>query len=250
MFTAVVPEAAAMPAAVLRASVTDAYVRLGHAVQAADKTAIRLWNYLPDPAQVMGPGLDRYMVFNAGRYDGYRQWLGDINGRTPLATASGVGITGRDLTIHCLASASEGVPVENPRQIPSWRYSVRYGPLPPCFSRATIAAVNGRRWLLIGGTASVVGEDSVHHRNAAAQLDETLANLAALIRAACQVREADIAALDRLVDLRIYVVRPEDALMIHSVVRRRCRRASNIELTEARLCRTDLLVEIEGVAEI
>ena len=250
MFTAVVPDAAAMPADILRANVTEAYVSLGRAVQAAEKTAIRLWNYLPEPAQVMGPGLDRYMVFNAGRYDGYRQWHGDINRRTPLATASGVGIAGRDLTIHCLASTNEGVPVENPRQTPAWQYSVRYGPLPPCFSRATIAAVNGHRWLLIGGTASVVGEDSLHDRNAGAQLDETLANLAALIRAACQVREEDIAALDRLVDLRVYIVRPEDAPMIHSVIRKRCRRAAHIELTAARLCRTDLLVEIEGVAEI
>jgi chorismate lyase/3-hydroxybenzoate synthase len=250
MFTAVVPDAAAMSAAALRTNVTAAYVQIGAALRAADKAAIRLWNYLPDPAHVMEPGLDRYMVFNAGRYDGYRQWHGDINRATPLATASGVGISGRDLTIHCLASTDRGVPVDNPRQTPAWRYSVRYGPLPPCFARATVAVVNGRRCLLIGGTASIVGEDSRHARDVQGQLEETLVNLTSLIRAACQVSEPDAAVLDRLVDLRVYVVRAEDAPMIRSVVEKRCRRAAHVELSEARLCRPELLVEIEGIAEI
>jgi chorismate lyase/3-hydroxybenzoate synthase len=250
MFTASVPDAASMSAAALRTNVTAAYVQIGAALRAADKAAIRVWNYLPDPAHVMGPGLDRYMVFNAGRYDGYRQWHGDIDHATPLATASGVGIDGRDLTIHCLASTDKGVPVDNPRQTPAWRYSARYGPLPPCFSRATVAAVNGRRCLLIGGTASIVGEDSRHARDVQGQLDETLANLTSLIRAACHVSEPEAAVLDRLVDLRVYVVRAGDAPMIRSAVEQRCRRAAHIELSEARLCRPELLVEIEGIAEI
>jgi chorismate lyase/3-hydroxybenzoate synthase len=250
MFTAVVRDAAAMPAATLRTNVTAAYVKIGAALRAADKAAIRVWNYLPDPAHVMGPGLDRYMVFNAGRHDGYRQWHRDIDHATPLATASGVGISGRDLTIHCLASTEKGVPVDNPRQTPAWHYSVRYGPLPPCFSRAMVAVVNGRRCLLIGGTASIVGEDSRHAGDAHRQLEETLANLASVIRAACLVPEPDAAVLDRLVDLRVYIVRAEDAPMIRATVETRCRRAGHIELSEARLCRPELLVEIEGVAEI
>jgi chorismate lyase / 3-hydroxybenzoate synthase len=251
MFTAVVSDAAAMSAETLRASVSAAYGGIGNALRTADKAAIRLWNYLPDPAQVMGPGLDRYMVFNAGRYDGYREWHGDIHHATPLATASGVGIAGRDLTIHCLASAQQAWPVENPRQTPAWRYSRRYGPMPPCFSRATAAILNGRQCLLIGGTASVVGEDSRHAHDIERQLEETFANLTSLIRAAAGcMREPDAAVLDRVVDLRIYMVRPEDGPMIRSAVETRCQRARDVELTAARLCRPELLVEIEGVAEI
>ena len=37
-------------------------------------------------------------------------------------------------------------------------HSTRYGPIPPCFSRATIATIGTRRLLLIGGTASIVGD--------------------------------------------------------------------------------------------
>ena len=47
--------------------------------------------------------------------------------------------------------------------------------------RPTCAA---RRSLLIGGTASVVGEDSRHPRNLDAQLEETLLNMEALVRTA------------------------------------------------------------------
>ena len=126
----------------------------------------------------MVDGLDRYMVFNAGRHDAYSDQRG------ALGTASAVGIKGSDLSIHCLALEEPGTPVENPRQTPAWQYSARYGPLPPCFSRATIVDLAGRRTLLIGGTASVVGEDSRHAGQFDAQVEETLLNLEALIRTA------------------------------------------------------------------
>lgn len=249
-FITVVRDAAAMAADALRASVGAAYQDLGAAVRRAGKSPIRVWNYMPDPAAVMGPGLDRYMVFNAGRYDGYQQWQRSGGSSRSLPTASGVGIIGTDLTIQCLASHDGGIAIENPRQTPAWRYSARYGPEPPCFARATIATVHGRRRLLIGGTASIVGEDSCHERNAEAQLDETLANLAALIAAARQTDESGAASLARLTDLRVYIVNTEDAPMIESVLRARCVAAHRVEHRVARLCRPELLVEIEGVADL
>lgn len=255
-----IPNADVMPAATLRAAVADAYRRIGRALQRAGQSPLRLWNYMPDPGVVVEAGLDRYMVFNAGRYDGYQAWPNDL--AQSLATASGVGVDDSDITIFCLASRDAGTPVENPRQTPAWRYSARYGPMPPCFARATLAQVNDKRTLLIGGTASIVGEDSHHHDDTAAQLDETLANLAALVGAAREVparsasqhsdhaSEWASAALARLVDLRAYVVRAEDAPLIESVLRTRCPALRRLELTQARLCRRELLVEIEGLAEL
>jgi hypothetical protein len=55
MFTATVPDAAAMTADALRASVCLAYEQLGIEVRSAGQSPIRLWNYMPDPAEVMGP---------------------------------------------------------------------------------------------------------------------------------------------------------------------------------------------------
>jgi enamine deaminase RidA (YjgF/YER057c/UK114 family) len=74
----------------------------------------------------------------------------------------------------------------NPRHydVSSGVHAIKYGPMPPSFSRATIAVLGDRRLLLIGGTASIVGEDSTHIGDVSAQLDETLHNLAALVSAA------------------------------------------------------------------
>ena len=121
--------------------------------------------------------------------------------------------------------------------------------MPPCFSRATIATLNGAPRLLVGGTASIVGQDSMHVDDADAQLEETLRNLEALIRAALgDPRSAR--ALERLRDLRVYVARPEDAAAIRSRLDVRCPRADRIEIAISRVCRPELMVEIEGIAEI
>ena len=90
--------ARAMTADELRARVADAYTAVGRALTAIGRVPIRFWNFVPDPGDPMGGGLDRYMVFNAGRFDGYTQWLGASNefGRL-LPTASAVGVIGDDL---------------------------------------------------------------------------------------------------------------------------------------------------------
>jgi chorismate lyase/3-hydroxybenzoate synthase len=246
----------------LRACVAQAYVAVGGALTALNRVPIRFWNFVPGPGDPMGGGLDRYMVFNGGRFEGYAQWLcasdrsrrsatssnADGFGRL-LPTASAVGVISDDLVIYCLASDTRGTPVENPRQKPAYTYSQRYGPMPPCFSRATIADLNGQRRLLVGGTASIVGEDSAHQDDVGAQLEETLRNLDAVIDAATG-RHESAAALTRLLDLRVYCARAEDAAAIRRVLAARCPRAERIELAVARVCRPELLIEVEGVAEI
>jgi chorismate lyase/3-hydroxybenzoate synthase len=234
----------------LRREVARAYDALGCALRSMGRTAIRWWNYLPDPSTIMGPGLDRYMVFNAGRHDGYRRLLAEAPFERSLATASAVGIEGESLVIHCLASREAGRVVENPRQKPAWQYSKRYGPVPPSFSRATIATAGQRQLLLIGGTASVVGEESMHAGDSRAQLEETFRNLAALLSSAREQQEPPVVALARIKEVRAYVTREEDASFVRAELRARCPQAAEIELIPARLCRPELLVEIEGVAEL
>ena len=153
----------------------------------------------------MGDGVDRYRVFNEGRFDAYAQWYGAPRAFShSLATASAIGVASEDFLLYCLASERPGIPVENPRQTSSWRYSARYGPKPPCFARATIADINGVSRLLIGGTASILGEDSVHIGKVHAQVEETLRNMGALIATARGAADESIdTSLSRLTDVRI-----------------------------------------------
>jgi enamine deaminase RidA (YjgF/YER057c/UK114 family) len=235
----------------LRVEVTRAYFAIADALGRDALHPVRFWNFLPAPGQAMGEGLDRYMVFNAGRYDAYAQWYG-----TPrefshsLATASAVGVTSDDYVLYCLASVDPGTPVENPRQTSAWRYSRRYGPKPPCFARATIARIDGRPRLLIGGTASIVGEDSVHVGDVDAQVHETLCNIAALLSAARGTQDSTSARLERLTSIRIYIRDAADAAAILSAVEQKCRDDVNVEAAIADVCRPELLVEIEAVADL
>jgi enamine deaminase RidA (YjgF/YER057c/UK114 family) len=146
--------------------------------------------------------------------------------------------------------------VENPRQIPSYRYARRYGPRPPCFSRATLL---GDARLLVGGTASILGEDSAHEGDLANQIQETLQNLASLIRAAgahvngkaneSSVEDrSELPELKQFEELRIYHPRANDAQAIQRAVAAVFSPAVRIEWMAAELCRRELLVEMEGVA--
>ena len=192
-----------------------------------------------------------------------------------MPTASAVGIGSGGLAIHVLGGRDAGLPVENPRQVPAYRYSARYGPIPPCFARGTIVRglparagdVPDAPALLVGGTASIVGENSLHDRDARQQALETFENLAELVAAARRQigangdgsggrggrdagHDAPRAAFDAFTELRVYIVRDVDAPLLREMVTERFGRTARIEFAQADLCRRELLVEIEGLATL
>lgn len=205
---------------------------------------VRIWNFVPEiQAPIAGAG-DRYMAFNMGRFAAYSAWFGGVGafGRA-VPTSSAVGITEDLLAVHVLASDESGQQVENPRQISSYRYSRRYGFRPPCFARATKLPPR----LLIGGTASILGEDSRHGGDVARQTRETFRNLAALVSAS---RPAEARRpLAALRSLRVHVRDAADAGTVRVLVEALVPHVDDVELVQAPLCRRELLVEIEGVAD-
>ena len=213
-----------------------------------DSHVVRIWNFVPSILADAGAGLNRYMRFNAGRHRAFRQWLGSENHfDDKLPAASAVGIEGTELVIHALVLPAAGVTVHNPRQRAPHRYSTRFGPLPPCFARATlIDHADLGRSLLVGGTASVRGEDSVHRGKLDLQLRETIENLEAVARAAFEVPAEK--ALSCYRELRVYHPRRQDEPVIRSAIVDRFPALRRIEFVVADLCRPELLVEIEGLA--
>jgi chorismate lyase/3-hydroxybenzoate synthase len=239
-------------------TVAEAYRALFRPLSgAAASHPVRLWAFVPDIHARMGPGLDRYMVFNGGRFEAFSDWYGGKDAfPRAIATASAVGVRGDALVLYAWALERPGHPVENPRQVPAYRYSRRFGPLPPCFSRAMVVddPVLERRRVLIGGTASIRGEESMHLGDVGAQIEETFANLATLIVTATGTAGAppcaEEAALGRLRALRVYHPRPQDAPAIRAALVGRCPGLTSLEVLGAELCRPELLVEIEGVAAV
>jgi chorismate lyase/3-hydroxybenzoate synthase len=215
-----------------------AYRELIPAVHAsATPHVLRVWNYF-DAINLGDGDTERYRRFCIGRARGMNGFGHD---RYPAATAIGRHDGERVLQVYALASRIEGDPVENPRQTNAWRYPREYGPTPPTFARGMTTPAGQ---LLISGTAAVVGAASRHRDDVAAQLDETLANIASLIRTAggnhgdavggrrflkAYVRDRDAAAL---VQTRLHDALPElaDLLVLHGDI-----------------CRRELLVEIDGL---
>jgi enamine deaminase RidA (YjgF/YER057c/UK114 family) len=114
---------------------------------------------------------------------------------------------------------------------------------PPCFARATRA---GSR-LLIGGTASILGEQSRHAGDIHAQAHETFQNLSALIAAAAPSRFRQ--PLGLLQSLRVHVRDAQDTPVVQAILDQLAPAVSDVEFVQAALCRKELLVEIEGVAD-
>ena len=215
---------------------------LRRAAAAGHRHLIRVWNHVPDIHGPLGEERDRYRVFNAGRFDALTDAYGGRDGLaacTPAASAVGHG--GGDLVVHALAAAEPGRAVENPRQVPAYRYSGRFGRLPPCFARATLVR-RPRPAVLVAGTAAITGELSRHPGDVAEQLDLTLDNLRGLLAAAGGPPD-----LRRFGDVRVYVPRGVRADRVRPGVRAAFP-AAKVAFRRAALCRAELLVEIEGVA--
>lgn len=221
-----------------RRATETAYETLAAEMSGQDSFAlVRMWNFLPRILEPLGGHPHRYMVFNEGRWQAFVRLYGspaEMALRVP--TASGVGHHGTALVVHALGAREPGQVVENPRQLEAYRYSSRYGPRPPCFARATRLRHLAAPWLLVGGTASVVGEDAVYADDVEGQLEETIRNLESLVGENTR----------RPASLRVYYVRREDK----GLLERRTRAlfdAGDVEFVFADLCRSELLVEIEAL---
>jgi chorismate lyase / 3-hydroxybenzoate synthase len=246
----VIPHARQLTAADFEQKTVEAYQQIQTIVsKLSHKHPVRFWNMLPDIHQQLDAGRDRYMVFNTGRFRAFTEWFGrpaDFASRLPAASA--VGSDGDALSIHCLSMNQPGTALENPRQISAFNYSSQYGPQPPCFARATIVN-QPTPTLIAAGTASIVGEQSLHADHLNQQMDETIENLCMLIVRALG-RDEGRAAIKRFTDIRIYYPRKNDKAIIQNTFRKLLSPSTSLEMMHAQLCRSNLLVEVEGIATL
>ncbi len=239
--------AAAWSAEDLEAEVAATYADLLSAGASRGLHPLRIWNFIPAILEPLDDLRHRYMAFNAGRHRAYEESLGARTGLIPVASGTGTG--GDDLVIHCLYASVEGEAVENPRQVSAYHYSELWGPRPPSFARARVveAPLFGQqgRYLLVSGTASIVGENTLHVGDLNAQFEEVERNLRALVGAADGVTEASVAG--RFRSMRIYFPQAQDEAAISADARERYEVGEELELLHSDLCRPGLRVEIEGV---
>lgn len=224
----------------IRAATVAAYEAIGEFRRSSGfPHLLRMWNFVDAVNEGEGD-LERYRQFCIGRAEGFGPSM-----RAAYPAATGIGRQARSglVQVFWIAAKTPGVAIENPRQVSAYRYPRTHGPVSPSFSRATVLA-DGT--LLVSGTASIVGHISQHPHNVAAQLDETLRNLEALI-AHTRQRQSPVTA-DAEMRFTVYVREPNHAELISSRMREAFPDAPAI-VVAADICRRELLLEIECVLQ-
>lgn len=203
------------------------------------RNLLRVWHYLPQINDDEN-GLERYRGFNVGRHEAFVA-NGRSIGEESVPAASALGSDSGSLTIYFMACKQPGRAVENPRQVSAYHYPHLFGPKSPIFVRAMAATVGRQHCFFISGTASIVGYETVHQGDVDKQTVETLLNIRALLQQAPQYD----ASKGRML-LKIYLRHLHDLDIVRARVEQEFGTACKAVYLHSNICRSDLLLEIEG----
>ncbi len=205
----------------------------------------RSWNYMPAINQVTH-GLERYRQFNAGRGQGFTTGARVMTDSVPAACA--LGVKSGPLSVAFLAGRTPTLAIENPRQTSAYHYPSQYGAQSPTFSRASLARLHGQELLFLSGTASIVGHQTLHTGDVRRQTTETLTNIEAVVAQANLLARGARKFHLHDFQLRVYVRHASDRDAIRSVLAAHLAPDQQVRFLHADICRSDLDVEIEGMA--
>lgn len=205
---------------------------------------LRIWNYFGD-IDAIQQGERRYHRFCTGRHRALVEFKPDFERALPAASVIGTRDSG--ITVYFLATREPGTAVENPRQLSAYRYPAQYSPQSPSFSRAMLKAWPHGTHLYVSGTASIVGHSTVHDGDVRGQLQEILRNLQSLLAEASRREYAEFPGVADASTLKVYVRRPDDFPLIEDTLTQALGHRIPVLYLQGDLCRSDLLVEIEGV---
>ena len=232
------------------------------------ENVIRTWLYLgnitePTYSELEGE-TQRYKELNRARTDFFRD-IRFFDGLTAkpwthavYPASTGIGADGDTVVMSALAVKFDDpekgcvIPLENPHQTSAFDYGEQYSIKSPKFARALLLASEESGIIFVSGTASITDQETRYLDDPLNQTELTLDNIEILIA------EENLKAhgkpgfgcpLDGLVSARVYVKRPEHLETIRAVCERRIPNVPKI-YTIADVCRPDLLVEIEGMADV
>jgi chorismatase len=234
------------------AGVRSAYLTaLGLARSLGYGRIFRMWNFVNDINNDNADGMEVYQDFCRGRAQAFDQ-AGIPEDQLPAAT--GIGSLGGGIAFYFLACCCcRCVNIENTRQMPAYHYPRRYGPRSPRFTRATHLLPAGAdecsAHLYVSGTASIIEHRTVHHGRVDSQCREALANIEHVI-SADNLAAHGVHPGRRLADLhnvKVYVRHRRDMDTVREICAKSLDPAAEVVFLNVDVCRSDLLVEIEGI---
>lgn len=233
----------------------DLYTHLGLSFN----DIVRQWNYVGEilsKENVDGRLRQHYQMFNETRNHFYKNY----RHRRDFPAATGIGMLYLGVCIDSFSiTGNENlkiIPISNPNQSESYKYGQKVligAPdcalqqnQPPQFERAKLIVLNNASRLIISGTASIIGEETVGIGDVEEQTRVTIRNIQILsdpetLKAQCP----DIRTIPHIYSyVRVYVKYKADI----SKVRKICAETyGDVPTTYvvADICRDNLLVEIE-----
>lgn len=202
---------------------------------------LRAWNYLGNIHKGDGDE-ERYRQFVAGRSEALALKSGFEN-ELPAATAVGTASDG--LLIYFLAAKTRGLQVENSRQISAFKYPRQYGPRSPSFSRAMLVPWADHSELMVSGTASVVGHETLHAGDPEKQLAESIENMKVLLQSATELLALSNIKHWQTQAIKLYVREDRFAEQAMATLSQYVAQERLIVM-RADICRSDLSLEFEG----
>lgn len=212
---------------------------------------VKSWSWYP--SRTPEEAAAAFRAFNEAR----RPFFASVDfarypGRYPGNT--GVGTLDRRATMSAIAAArGRLVPLENPLQTSAFAYPTERVKTPALFSRGMAVDGDGTGLVFVSGTGSVVGAETAHPGDARRQAEQVLENIDALI-AADNLRASGLGAteggLGTLAVLVVYAVDDAAADATRPVLAERVGEATTVAIVKAPMSRTDLLVEMDGLAVV
>lgn len=215
---------------------------------------VRQWNYIERITHISPEG-QNYQQFNDARSRFYAQteWPGGYPAATGIGTACGGAVVIVDAIRN---SAKYSRAIDNPLQISAHAYSqqvlidsdITRHKSTPKFERAREVNTASSSMVYISGTAAIRGEKSHYSSDALQQLELTMENIAYLVSPENPVNKGYITADNYSYSiLRIYLKRLSNWPSVKQWI---TENYTNVETlcVEADICRDELLVEIEGIA--
>jgi enamine deaminase RidA (YjgF/YER057c/UK114 family) len=233
----------------LDAAVYGAYREILSCAAKTKGNLVRIWNHIPSILS-LDEGEIRYHRFNAGRLKAWQEY-GPKNedGQLVLPAATGIGTAEQALFIRAFVSPHPVIRPQNPSQTPPAQYSRKYGALPPLFSRASILLKPRQHAMYASGTASIIGEDTIHLGDPVSQTRQSLKNICAIIDRENLQRHGyggNFAFTD-MKSMRVYVKNPDQFDMVRKTVEAEI--SCPVTYKHCDICREELLVEIECIFE-
>lgn len=209
----------------------------------------RQWNYIQG-ITILNDGSQNYQEFNDARSIFYNS--SNWSNGYPAATGIGADAGGVMVEINAVKNFNTNKPIDNPLQIAAHNYSqeVLDGKTieevgcktTPKFERARLLG----NTIFISGTAAIKGEQSINSHNATEQTAETMEIMDKLVSKENIPTENNGSHYTLL---RIYVKHKEDIEAVKNFMDTHYPAPAKHYLI-ADVCRPELLVEIEGIAQI